>query len=306
MECLAHTYSIVARDHKTGQLGIGVQSHAFACGAIVPWAEAGVGAVATQATADTNYGRLGLALMKAGKTSQQAMAALIAADPRSNIRQVAMVDGSGQVAVHTGKRCIASAGHHIGAGFSIQGNLLKSPSVWENMAKVYASCEGDFSERLLQALEAGQDAGGDIRGMQSAALVVVPGPNDPLKREMVTNLRVDDHDHPLIELRRLLTIQRGQEWYVQAVHAVEVGDLTAAQEHYERLRGLVVGTREPLFWYAVTLTEHGHLDKALPVFALVFAVEPIWHSMIDRLVVSGDFPDDPSAISKVKGLVKKK
>lgn len=306
MDCLAHTYSIVARDSKTGQLGIGVQSHAFASGAIVPWAEAGVGAVATQATADTNYGRLGLALMKAGKTSTQALAALIAADPRSSVRQVAMIDGTGQVAAHTGKRCIASAGHHAGAGFSVQGNLLRSSGVWESMAKAYTSSEGDFSERLLRALEAGQDAGGDIRGMQSAALVVVPGPNDPLKREMVTNLRVDDNDQPLVELRRLLTIQRGQEWYVQAVHAVETGDMTLADQHFERLRGLVVGTREPLFWYAVTLTEHGFLEKALPVFALVFAVEPVWHSVIDRLVVSGDFPDDPSAISKVKALVKKK
>jgi uncharacterized Ntn-hydrolase superfamily protein len=306
MDSLAHTFSIVARDPKTGQLGIGVQSHAFACGAIVPWAEAGVGAVATQATADTNYGRLGLALMKAGKTSQQALAALIAADPRSSVRQVAMIDGTGQVAAHTGKRCISSAGHHTGAGFSVQGNLLKGSSVWESMAKAYTTTEADFSERLLRTLEAGQDAGGDIRGMQSAALMVVPGPNDPLKREMVTNLRVDDNDHPLVELRRLLTIQRGQEWYVQAVHAVEIGDMALADQHYERLRGLVVGTREPLFWYAVTLTEHGYLEKALPVFALVFAVEPIWHSTIDRLVVSGDFPDDPAAISKVKALVKKK
>jgi uncharacterized Ntn-hydrolase superfamily protein len=306
MDHLVHTYSIIARDPKTGQLGIGVESHAFACGAIVPWAEAGIGAIATQATADTNYGRLGLALMRAGKTAQQALAALIAADPRSNIRQVAIIDNMGQVAAHTGKRCIASSGHVTGANFSVQGNLLRSPDVWEKMSKAYVNSEGDFSERLLRALEAGQDAGGDMRGMQSAALVVVPGPNDPFKREMVTNLRVDDNDQPLIELRRLLTVQRGQEWYIQAVHAVETGNLASAREYSENLRGLVVGTREPLFWYAVTLAEHGYLDEALPIFALVFAVEPIWGSMIDRLVVSGNFPDDPAAITKVKALVKKR
>ncbi|MBN1430119.1 MAG: DUF1028 domain-containing protein [Anaerolineae bacterium] len=306
MERLAHTYSIIARDPKTGQLGIGVQSHAFACGAIVPWAEAGIGAIATQATADTNYGRLGLALMRAAKTSQQTLAALLAADPRSNVRQVAMIDNAGQVAVHTGKRCIASAGHLVGASFSVQGNLLKGPEVWEKMAKAFVNSEGDFSERLLQALEAGQDAGGDMRGMQSAALMVVPGPNDPLKREMVTNLRVDDHDQPLLELRRLLTIQRGQEWYIQAIHAVETGNMASAHEYQENLRGLVVGTREPLFWYAVTLAEHGHLDEALPLFALVFKIEPIWYDMLDRLVVSGNFPDDPASITKVKSLAKKK
>jgi len=306
MEYLAHTYSIIARDPKTGQLGVGVQSHAFACGAIVPWAEAGIGAIATQATADTNYGRLGLALIRAGKTSQQALAALLASDPRSNVRQVAMIDNAGQVAVHTGKRCIASAGHLVGASFSAQGNLLKNSDVWEKMAKAYINSGGDFSERLLQALEAGQDAGGDMRGMQSAALVVVPGPNDPLKREMVTNLRVDDNDQPLLELRRLLTIQRGQEWYIQAIHAVETGNMELAHEYQENLRGLVVGTREPLFWYAVTLAEHGHIDNALPLFALVFQVEPAWYEMLDRLIVSGNFPDDPGAITKVKALAKKR
>jgi uncharacterized Ntn-hydrolase superfamily protein len=306
MSRLAYTYSIIARDPGTGQFGVGVQSHAFASGAVVPWAERGVGAVATQAHVDESYGPLGLNLMRAGKSSRQALAALVAADPDPEIRQVAMIDTQGQIATHTGKRCIASAGHQTGDGFSVQGNLLANPQVVPAMAKAYQDSKGDFTERLLQALEAAQDAGGDVRGMQSASLVVVPSPNDPLRRAMVTNLRVDDHDHPLVEMRRLLTIQRAEEWEAQASHAIRQGDLKVANEYYERLRGLVVGSREPLFWYATTLAKHGHADDALRVFGQVFAIEPRWKELIDRLVVSGDFPNDQGLIEKVRALPTKR
>nr|MBN1229071.1 DUF1028 domain-containing protein [Anaerolineae bacterium] len=302
MKPLAHTFSIIALDQETGQIGIGVQSHWFAAGAIVPWAEPGIGGVASQASADTSYGKLGLGLMRAGKTAQQALAALVCSDPEKDIRQVAMIDREGNAAVHTGKRCIAHAGHQIGDHFSVQGNLLKSADVWPAMARAYQKATGDFSERLLQALEAGQDAGGDVRGRQSAALLVVPAPDDPLKRDTITNLRVDDSPHPLIDLRRLLTVQRGYEWHAQAIYAVETGDLEAARRHYTNLRGLAVGTREPQFWYATALAEHGHLEEALPIFAEVFKVEPVWRDMLDRLAAAGFFPSDKDVIEKVKSV----
>jgi uncharacterized Ntn-hydrolase superfamily protein len=301
---LAHTFSIAARDPSTGQFGVGVQSHWFAAGAIVPWAERGVGAVATQAQADTSYGYLGLDLMRAGKSAAQALSALVAADPDSAIRQVAMVDGEGRAAAHTGERCIAYACHLTGEGFSVQANLMANPGICEAMAKAYQiASEGDFSGRLLAALEAAQDAGGDVRGRQSAGLLVVPGSDDPLDRsDAITDLRVDDSDQPLVDLRRLLTIQRGYEWHTQAIHAVSTGDMAQAREYYGKLRGLVVGTREPQFWYATALAEHDHLAEALPIFAEVFTVEPVWRDLIDRLVKSGDFPDDPAVIEAVKGI----
>ena len=305
MEIVAHTYSIVARDPETGQLGVGVQSHSFACGAVVPWVEQGVGAVATQAMADISYGPLGLELMRAGKTAEQALAGLVAADPESDIRQVAMIDGSGRVAVHSGSRCIAHAGHVIGDQFSVQGNLLAKPDVWEKMAEAYQKARGDLSERILNALEVAQKAGGDVRGMQSAALIVVPGPDDPIRRPAITNLRVDDSRQPLLELRRLLTIQRAYEWKAQGIHAVEQGDMKTARESYGKLRGLVVGTREPLFWYATALARHGHLDEALVIFKEVFAVEPVWRSLIDRLAKAGFFPADEAIVSRVKSLPEK-
>ncbi len=305
MKTLAHTYSIVAREAESGKLGVGVQSHAFACGTLVPWVEACVGAVAIQADVDTSYGRLGLALMRAGKTAEQALAALLAADPESDTRQVAMIDNKGRVATHTGKRCIAHAKHITGEGFSVQGNLLAQPDVCEKMVEAYQQAKGDFNEKMLRALEAAQKAGGDVRGLQSAALIVLPGPDDPLERETITNLRVDDSNQPLVDLRRLLTVQRSYEWQTQASHAVEKGDLESARQHYAQLRGLVVGTREPQFWYATTLAKHGHLDEALVIFAEVFAIEPIWHELLDRLVEAEVFPKDPAVLEKVRALPKR-
>lgn len=302
MVAFAHTFSLVARDAASGQFGVGVQSHWFASGAIVPWAEPGVGAVATQAQADTSYGRLGLSLMRAGKSAEQALAALVAADPDSDIRQVAMVDAQGRVAAHTGARCIAYTCSAQGEGYSAQANLMANADVCRAMAAAYEAASGDFSERIMQALEAGQDAGGDVRGRQSAGLLVVPAPGDPLASDPLTDLRVDDSAEPLVELRRLLTVQRGYEWHARAIYAVAEGNMDEARQNYQKLRGLVVGTREPHFWYAAALAEYGHLEEALPIFQEVFTVEPVWRSLIDRLANSGDFPRDPDVIAKVKAV----
>lgn len=302
MDKLVSTYSIIARDSETGQFGVAVQSHAFAAGSIVPWAETGVGAVATQAHADITYGPLGLDLMRSGKTAPQALAALLAADDEREVRQVAMIDNHGNVAVHTGKRCIASAGHITGENFSAQGNLLANKTVWVKMAEAFKAAKADMTERLMEALEAGQDAGGDVRGMQAGRILVVAGPDDVLERKIVTDIRVDDHDQPLIELRRVLTVSRGDEWLGMAERALKRDDIKEAREYYSKLRGLVVGSREVQFWYATSLVEAGYLDEAMPIFAEVFAIEPLWHDMIDRLVAVGRFPNQKDIIKKVKAL----
>src|SRR5262245_30018631 len=204
-----HTYSIVARDAQTGELGVAVQSHWFAVGSIVPWAEAGVGAVATQSFVDASYGKLGLDLLRAGRAAPDALKGLLAADENRDDRQVAMIDATGKVAAHTGAKCIPATGHHVGKDFSVQANLMLRDTVWPAMAKAFESTQGDLASRMLAALEAAQQSGGDIRGKQSAALIVVAGkPSGRPWQDRVFDLRIDDHAEPVAELRRLVNLQR--------------------------------------------------------------------------------------------------
>lgn len=227
------TYSIVARDPETGDLGVAVQSRAFGTGAGVPWAEPGVGAVASQASGDASYGALGLRLLRAGRTPEQALAGLTAADPDSAVRQVAIVNASGQAAAHTGAACIADAGHVVGNGFSVQANMCHG-RVWEAMAEAYASARGSLAERLLAALDAGEAAGGDFRGRQAAAILVRPGEGQPWER--VSNLRVDDHTEPLVELRRLLRLEEAYRRRNRLEERVHEGDEAAAAAEVEAAR----------------------------------------------------------------------
>ena len=209
---LAHTFSIVARDPHSGEMGVAVQSHWFSVGSVVAWAEAGVGAVATQALVEVSYGPLGLALMRAGKSAPEALSALLAADKERELRQVAMVDTQGGVAVHTGDRCIADAGHEAGDGFSVQANMMANPKVWPAMAQAYREAEGNLAERLLVALEAGQVAGGDLRGRQSAAIrIVKPVSTGRPWVDTMMDLRVEDHAEPIRELRRLVDLHRAYQ-----------------------------------------------------------------------------------------------
>lgn len=281
---LAHTYSIVARDPQTGRLGIAVQSHWFSVGSVVAWAEAGVGAVATQALVDIRYGPLGLALMRAGYSAPQALAALLAADEGRDLRQVAMVDAQGRVAVHTGRRCIPDAGHEIGESFSVQANMMVCPDVWPAMAEAYRSAAGDFADRLLAALEAGQAAGGDIRGQQSACILIVePVSTGRPWADTVMDLRVEDHPQPLQELRRLIRLHRayghmnrGDEWLGK-------GDVEQALREYATADSLAPENEEVRFWHAVTLADAGRLEEALPLFRDVFARNPLWATLLERL-----------------------
>src|ERR1700689_157399 len=206
---LVHTYSIVARDPDTGLLGVAVQSHYFAAGSVVTWAEAGVGAVASQASADPAYGKLGLDLMRARKSAPDTLAGLLAADPMREIRQVAMVDALGRVAAHTGQTTIPEAGHIVGDGFSVQANMMLKNTVWAAMAEAYTGASGQLVDRFLAALDAAEADGGDIRGRQTAAILIVEGKSRGRPGvDTIFDLRVDDAPEPLVEIRRLVAVRR--------------------------------------------------------------------------------------------------
>ncbi|HEY8368644.1 MAG TPA: DUF1028 domain-containing protein [Thermodesulfobacteriota bacterium] len=298
-----HTYSIVARDPETGQLGVAVQSHWFSVGPIVPWAEAGVGAVATQSFADPAYGPLALELLRAGKTAQQALAALLAADPHPEVRQVAIIDAAGNVAVHTGERSIEAAGHRTGPNYSVQANLMLKPTVPDAMARAFENAKGDLAERLLAALEAAQAEGGDIRGVQSAAIVVVSGkPTGRPWEDRIFDLRVEDHPEPLKELRRLVHLARAYQHMNAGDAAVAEGDIERALREYATAESMVpdeATNGEMVFWHAVMLANLGRVDEALPLFRRAFAQDPNWIELVRRLPKAGQFPDDPALIERI-------
>src|ERR671916_2682177 len=275
-----HTYSIVARDPATGQLGVAVQSHWFSVGPIVPWAEAGVGAIATQSFVEPSYGPLGLELMRSGRTAEEALRALVAGDPHPEVRQVAFIDARGVVAVHTGDKAIEAAGHRKGKDYSVQANLMLKSTVPDAMARAFERAKGDLTERLLAALEAAQAEGGDIRGSQSAAILVVSG--KPTGRPWVdrtVDLRVEDHREPLKELRRLVHLARAYQRMNAGDEAVAQKNIEKAREEYgaaERMLPDSATNGEIVFWHAVTLANTGKLEESLPLFRRAFAQDRNW------------------------------
>ena len=295
-----HTYSIVARDPATGELGVAVQSHWFAVGALVSWAEAGVGAVATQSFVDPSYGKLGLEEMRAGRGAEETLKALLAKDEGRDVRQVAMIDARGRVAAHTGAKCIEAAGHHVGENFSVQANMMANERVWPAMARAFETTKGDLAARMLAALDAAQSVGGDIRGKQSAALVVVTGkPTGKAWVDRTFDLRVDDSLEPLRELRRLLTLQRAYNHMNAGDLAVERKDNEGALREYSAAEKLVPGNLEMTYWHAVALVNMSRTDEALPLFRRVFAADPNWRVMTPRLVKAGILPDDAKLIERI-------
>ena len=300
---LAHTYSIVARDPATGQLGVAVQSHYFSVGPVVPWAEAGVGAVATQSLVLVDYGPLGLDLMRKGLTSRQALDSLLAADPHHEGRQVAMVDAKGNVAAYTGPACIPDAGDAQGEQFSCQANLMANPTIWPAMKSAFESARGDLAERLMQALEAAEKAGGDIRGRQSAAILVVNGTGSGKPwNDVVVNLRVEDNDRPLVELRRLLVLRRAYNLEDQGDVFTSEKKTAEAAEAYDAAMKLAPGVVELQFWAAATMYQNDRKPEALALFRKVFAAEARWVPLVERLSRVGLFPADPKAVAEVQAV----
>ncbi len=300
---LAHTYSIVARDPKTGELGVAVQSHYFSVGPMVPWAEAGVGAVATQSLVLVDYGPLGLDLMRRGLTARQALDSLLAADPHHEGRQVAMVDAHGNVATYTGPACIPDAGDAQGGQFSCQANLMANPTIWPAMKAAYEHAQGDLAERLVQALEAAEKAGGDIRGRQSAAIVVVkPQGSGKPWNDYLVNLRVEDNPKPLVELRRLLRLRRAYDLEDQGDAFTSDKKPAEAARAYAGAMRLAPDVVELRFWAAVTMYTNGQVEQARREFRAVFARETRWADLVPRLAKVGLFPDDPKKIADVTRL----
>jgi len=248
------TCSIVARDPATGEMGVAVQSHWFSVGSVVPWAEAGVGAVATQSFVDPAYGPLGLELMRAGKSAPAALNALVSTDEDKAVRQVAMIDAEGRVAAHTGSRAIFAAGHHLGKQYSVQANLMEKPTVWPAMAKAFELAEGDLAERMLCALEAAEAEGGDIRGRQSAAIVVVrvASTGKPWE-DRLFDLRVEDDQNPVAELRRLVWLQRAYQKLNEGDMWLTKKDFVKAIASYKQATTIVpdeATNGEAAFWWA--------------------------------------------------------
>ena len=303
---LAHTYSIVARDPKTGELGAAVQSHYFSVGPIVPWVEAGVGAICTQSLVLVDYGPLGLDLMRRGLSARQTLDALLAADPHPEGRQVAMVDAHGAVATYTGKACIPEAGDAQGEQFSCQANLMANDKVWPAMKAAFEHADGDLAERLMQALEAAERAGGDIRGRQSAAIMVVKGtPSGKPWNDVIVNLRVEDNAEPLAELRRLLNLRRAYNWIDAGDAFTTEKKMTEAQHAYTEGMKLAPDVVELQFWTALTMYTNGQKAEGLALFRKVFAREARWVPLLPRLAKAGLFPDDAAQIAEVQAVATK-
>jgi uncharacterized Ntn-hydrolase superfamily protein len=294
------TYSIVARDPATGELGVAVQSHWFSVGSVVSWAEAGVGAVATQSFVDPAYGPLGLGLMRAGRSAPDSLKALLAGDAQRDVRQVGMVDAQGRVATHTGSLCIPAAGGQEGREYVVQANLMDKPSVWPAMARAFESAKGDLAERLLAALDAAEAEGGDIRGRQSAAIVVVKARSSGRPwADRVFDLRVEDHAQPLAELRRLVRLQRAYNHMTAGDDCVALADWACAEREYGAARGLEPAHAEMAFWYGVALATAGKLEPARPLFAQAFAADPRWRELVKRLPGVNQLPKDPKLLETI-------
>jgi len=321
-----HTFSIVARDPQTGDLGVAVQSHWFAVGAEVTWAEAGVGAIATQSFIDPGYGQLGLDLLRAGKSANEALRALLAVDPHADSRQVAIVDSHGNAACFTGAKDIPEAGCAVGkssgqdesakklglridlgSDFSAQANLMEKNTVWPAMAHAYEeNLHAKFAERLVAALDAAQGQGGDIRGKQSAAILIVRGKSTGQPwADKIVDLRVDDAEEPIKEMKHLLKYHQAYDFMEQGDACSTNHDWKCAVASYGEAEKLLPEQMEVVFWHAVTLVTSGDVEAALPLFHKVFAKEPRWAELVGRLPKAELLPDDPKLIERIKAQLTK-
>ncbi len=284
----AHTYSIVAMDTVTGEIGAAVQSHWFSVGSIVIWAEAGVGAVATQSFVNPSFGPRGLDLLRAGVLPEDALNALLRTDDGRDFRQVALIDADGNTAAHTGARCIAAAGHIYKPYYSVQANLMLKNTVWGAMERAFLNTDAPLAERLLAALEAAEAEGGDIRGRQSAALLVVSGePTGNVWEDRLVDLRVEDHPEPVQEIKRLLKVHRAYEHMNAGDVAIEHGDEETALWEYGEAMKMFPENLEMKYWTAVSLVNMGRMAEALPMFQSIFAKNSNWKTLTPRLIENG-------------------
>lgn len=287
-EPLAHTFSIVARDSVTGEMGVAVQSHWFSVGSLVSWGEAGVGVVATQSFVNPSFGQRGLELLKTGKTAQQVVNELIASDEGRDVRQLAIVDSKGNSASYTGSKCIPEAGNIVGNGYSVQANMMLNNTVWSAMSKAFENSKGPLAERLVAALEAAQKEGGDIRGKQSACLLVVKGKaTGNLWEDRLIDLRVEDNPEPISEIKRLLKVYRAYEHMNNGDLATEKGDMKLAMDEYNAAMQMFPENLEMKYWTAISLANTGEVEKSLPMFKEIFSKDKNWKELTKRLPAVG-------------------
>jgi uncharacterized Ntn-hydrolase superfamily protein len=277
----AGTYSIVARDPDTGELGVAVQSHWFSVGPIVPWAKAGVGAVATQANVEVAYGPRGLELLERGSSAVEVLDQLVSEDPLAESRQVAIVDAQGTVAAHTGEACMPFAGDVQGDGVSCQANIMATDRVWPAMLSAYEKHQGSLTERLLGALDAAELEGGDIRGRQSAALLVVPAAGQPW--DTVISLRVEDHPDPLDELARLVRLNEAYTLAGRGDELVAEGRHEQAATLYLEACRLAPESHELQFWAGMGVAQMGDLEAGIRHIRAAVAAQPGWRELLYRL-----------------------
>jgi uncharacterized Ntn-hydrolase superfamily protein len=290
-----NTYSIVAKDPKTGQLGVAVQTHQMGVGGIVPWLSPGIGALATQATVNIGYGPMGLAMLRAGVTAPKVVQALIASDPQAAQRQVAVVDNAGRVGAWTGEGCIQQAAHHIGHGYSVQANMMTNHTVVPAMAEAFEKASGNLADRMMSSLLAAQTEGGDIRGLQSAALKIVEG--DITSKEpypswkALYDLRVDEQSDPLEELNRLVRLRGAQLLDEQGYQAIKEGKREEALGFWAEARTQAPELEELGFWQAVELADkYADLDEAIGILKPVLEADPrrdYWIELIRRIQTCG-------------------
>jgi uncharacterized Ntn-hydrolase superfamily protein len=288
------TYSIVARDPETGRFAVAVQSHFLSVGPVVPWLEAGVGAIATQASVNISFGPIGLEMLRAGQSAAEVVASLTGGDERAAIRQLGVVDAEGRAAAHTGSECIPACGHHVGDGYTVQGNLLERDSCWPAMADAYetALTRGEpFVERLLLALEAAEREGGDVRGRQSAAIMVVDGEVRPTRWRgrlwggRLMDLRIEDHADPVPELRRIVTMQLAYDLSDNDGDAARAGQ--SAADRYAQVRKLAPDAYELVFWTGLELATAGDIEAGRRELQIAFAADSRWRTTLQHLADAG-------------------
>lgn len=306
-EPFAHTYSIVARDTVTGEMGVAVQSHWFAVGTIVSWGEAGVGVIATQSFVNPSFGPRGLILLKQGLSAQQVLDLLIESDEGRDFRQLAILDSKGNAAAYTGKKCIDDAGQIVGNNYSVQANMMLNDKVWGAMSKTFENSKGNLADRLLEALDAAQDVGGDIRGKQSAAILVVKAkPTGNIWEDRIVDIRIDDHENPLKEIRRVYNVHSAYEHMNKGDLAIEHNDMDLAMKEYSAAETMFPENEEMKYWHAVTLANMGKVEESLPLFKEVFNMNDNWVKLTARLIKPQLLNVSTEDLNKILNLSNKK
>jgi uncharacterized Ntn-hydrolase superfamily protein len=293
------TYSIVALDERTGELGVAVQTRWLAVGALVPWLRPGVGAIATQSFVDTRYGFSGIELLAAGRSAHDALSELIAADRDPGVRQVGIVDAAGRSAAHTGAECVVAAGHLTGRGVSVQANMMERPTVWPAMLAAYEGSTGDLADRLVTALLAAEGEGGDVRGRQSAALVVVPGRPDAHPWDIRYDIRVDDARAPLDELERLLALNRAYEALDAAFEALAVGETSAALAFFEQAASLAPDDDQVRLWQSLAVFDSGDEERGRRLYRSALEAEPRAGEHLRRFLAAGQLPGQERLVARL-------